>query len=455
MTKGVGNYVLWDIQRGCDGRPRVTSDIGRQHRERRTEYLHFTIHSQIIGAPFLRHGTDGLQATAHLKGEGGIDISVLAPGDKPTKRAVILLDDGSSLWLHLDIIEPPRLGATIRQTTIHQLVGTQGKEVNHINADETERELEGIDILPLPGDREREQGTQHLHGHGSLFGRLILHLEGAERIPGGDTIVDGIIEDSPNVAKMDGTSIHGRTPTLLGTKPRLEPGQPIFGDALEGERLGMRVKRKHLLNGHQVDITSSRRPAQRCIGAETSQEPIIDTSIRAKFSSHPILHLDNRKTKESIGSGQLHEDFGDTSHTLEQEAVCLLLVWAITDTPLSLRIPMGRQEADANREKSMGTLMTEIELQGSSLPLGDSTSVEIEMDINHNPTKLFARILHAFCNKEQQTAPKCNNQQKRRTTVKPMVLCGKRGIRTPESVSPVTRFPGVPLQPLEHLSLFG
>ena len=30
--------------------------------------------------------------------------------------------------------------------------------------------------------------------------------------------------------------------------------------------------------------------------------------------------------------------------------------------------------------------------------------------------------------------------------------CGKRGIRTPEPVSPVTRFPGVPLQPLEHLS---
>ena len=30
--------------------------------------------------------------------------------------------------------------------------------------------------------------------------------------------------------------------------------------------------------------------------------------------------------------------------------------------------------------------------------------------------------------------------------------CGKKGIRTPEPVLPVTRFPGVPLQPLEHLS---
>ena len=434
MTKGVGDYVLWDIQRGCDGRPRVTSDIGRQHRERRTEHIHLPIHTQIIGSPFLHHGTDGLQTTAHLKGEGGIDLSVLTPGDKPTKRAVILLDDGSSLWLHLDIIEPPRLGATIRQTTIHQLVGTQGKEVNHINADETERELEGIDILPLPGDREREQGTQHLHGHGSLFGRLILHLEGAERIPGGDTIVDGIIEDSPNVAKMDGTSIHRRTPTFIGGKPGIEPREPILGHRLEGEGLGTRIESQNLLHGHEIDISRPLGLAEGRIGTHTIHQPILHTDIWSQLRGDTILHLDNRKTKESIGSGQLHEDFGDTSHTLEQEAVCLLLVWAITDTPLSLRIPMGRQEADANREKSMGTLMTEIELQGSSLPLGDSTSVEIEMDINHNPTKLFARILHAFCNKEQQTAPKCNNQQKRRTTVKPMVLCGKRGIRTPDSL---------------------
>ena len=33
------------------------------------------------------------------------------------------------------------------------------------------------------------------------------------------------------------------------------------------------------------------------------------------------------------------------------------------------------------------------------------------------------------------------------------ILCGKDRIRTYEPVSPVTRFPGVPLQPLEHLSL--
>ena len=32
-------------------------------------------------------------------------------------------------------------------------------------------------------------------------------------------------------------------------------------------------------------------------------------------------------------------------------------------------------------------------------------------------------------------------------------FCGKRGIRTPDTLLTYTRFPGVPLQPLEHLSL--
>ena len=33
-----------------------------------------------------------------------------------------------------------------------------------------------------------------------------------------------------------------------------------------------------------------------------------------------------------------------------------------------------------------------------------------------------------------------------------IVFCGERGIRTPETLLEFTRFPGVPLQPLEHLS---
>ena len=32
------------------------------------------------------------------------------------------------------------------------------------------------------------------------------------------------------------------------------------------------------------------------------------------------------------------------------------------------------------------------------------------------------------------------------------IFCGERGIRTPETLLEFTRFPGVPLQPLEHLS---
>ncbi len=34
-----------------------------------------------------------------------------------------------------------------------------------------------------------------------------------------------------------------------------------------------------------------------------------------------------------------------------------------------------------------------------------------------------------------------------------ITFCGENGIRTREPLLTVTRFPGVPLQPLEHLSL--
>ena len=35
------------------------------------------------------------------------------------------------------------------------------------------------------------------------------------------------------------------------------------------------------------------------------------------------------------------------------------------------------------------------------------------------------------------------------------MLCGERGIRTPDTLLEYTRFPGVPLKPLEHLSKGG
>ena len=34
-----------------------------------------------------------------------------------------------------------------------------------------------------------------------------------------------------------------------------------------------------------------------------------------------------------------------------------------------------------------------------------------------------------------------------------LMPCGETGIRTPDTLLTYTRFPGVPLQPLEHLSL--
>lgn len=144
----------------------------------------------------------------------------------------------------------------------------------------------------------------------------------------------------------------------------------------------MRVKRKHLLNGHQIDITSSRRPAQRGIGAETSQKPIIDTSIRAKFSSHPILHLDSRQANEITSRGQLQNYFRDTSHLLQQEEICGFVVHGTTHL-LRLGIPLRRKQTNTNRELGMGTLTAEIELQGSQTTVGNTTNIQIIMHSNH------------------------------------------------------------------------
>ena len=305
MTKGMGNNILRYIQRGCDGRPGMASDIGRQHRESRTEHPHLPIDTQLIGSPFLNSRADGLQATTELVGEGGIVLSVFPPANEATKTAVVLFNEGSSLGFHLHIIESPSLGATIGKATINQLVSIQSQEVNQINTDETEGELEGIHILLLPRfDMIGEEGTKNLHRHGSLFGRLGFYLEGTERIPRSHTIVYGIIEDSPNISQMDGASIHGRTATSLRTKPSFEPREPILGYHFKGERLGMRIESQHLFNGHLIDFTGPLGLAKGGIGTETSQEQILRTSIRTQLGSHTILHLDGRQADQITSISQ-------------------------------------------------------------------------------------------------------------------------------------------------------
>lgn len=319
-------------------------------------------------------------------------LSVFTPGNEPTKMTVVLFDEGSSLWLHLYVIEPPRLGATIGQATIHQLVGIQSQEVNEINADETEGQLEGIHILLLPSHRVREEGAKNLNRHGSLFGRLGFHLEGAERIPSGHTIVDGIIEDSPNIPQMDGASIHGRTPTSLRTQPSLEAREPILRYHLEGERLSVRIESQNLFYGDLVDFTSPLGLAEGGIGTEASQEQIISTCIRTQLGSHTILHLDSRQADQITSVCQFQDDFRNTSHRLQQEEVCRFIRHRTTHL-LCLCIPLRRQDTNTNGKLGVLVFMGEVELQGSRTAIGNTTDIEIIMDFNH-----FSRIdLHEFC----------------------------------------------------------
>ncbi len=68
---------------------------------------------------------------------------------------------------------------------------------------------------------------------------------------------------------------------------------------------------------------------------------------------------------------------------------------------------------------------------------------------------IFCYGLFAVYFTQNFTSFRKNTKKKKGEEVKRcncFVFSGKRGIRTPESVSPITRFPGVPLQPLEHLS---
>ena len=55
----------------------------------------------------------------------------------------------------------------------------------------------------------------------------------------------------------------------------------------------------------------------------------------------------------------------------------------------------------------------------------------------------------AICTEEK--APDIGNIKKGKSFCG-FPFCGERGIRTPETLLTFTRFPGVPLQPLEHLS---
>lgn len=310
-------------------------------------------------------------------------LSVFTPANETTKTTVVLLDEGSSLWLHLHIIESPSLGATIGKATIHQLVSIQSQEVNQINTNETEGELEGIHILLLPTlDRIGKEGAKNLHRHGSLFCSLGLHLEGAERIPRGNTIVDGIIEDSPDITEMDGASIHGRTPASLRTKPSLEAREPILGNHLERERLGTRIESQHLLNCHLVDFTGPLGLAEGGIGTEASQEQILRTCIRTQLGSHPILHFNDSQADQNASVRQFQKNFRDTSHLLKQEEVCGFIGHGATNL-LCLRIPLRSQDTDTDREHGMGTFMAKVKLHTCQATSWNATDIEIIMDSYH------------------------------------------------------------------------
>ena len=66
------------------------------------------------------------------------------------------------------------------------------------------------------------------------------------------------------------------------------------------------------------------------------------------------------------------------------------------------------------------------------------------------PCPSLARASSCRCGHVGMLFLPCWQERKKRMLLHP--LCGERGIRTPVPLLATTRFPGVPLKPLEHLS---
>ena len=66
---------------------------------------------------------------------------------------------------------------------------------------------------------------------------------------------------------------------------------------------------------------------------------------------------------------------------------------------------------------------------------------------------LFAYDLHFLSVFYIKIIQKSDSMRKNIKSLEVLIMCGKDRIRTYETLQGFTRFPGVPLQPLEHLSL--
>ena len=199
---------------------------------------------------------DGFQAIVEFAAKG-MAAFIGIPEAQQIVGTLIPSDDFLSLRLELNGVELGSFGTTINQTAVgSDRVLPESQQVDSVNADEEKGELEDIEIPLLPGKHiAGEQGTQLLYRERTLCGRLGLDFELPKRVGRGNTIVDGIVEDSPDVAKMNSPGIYGLTTRLR--QEYLELRQPVLSNGFEAQRRVVRFEGLHLFQGNLVDFTGA------------------------------------------------------------------------------------------------------------------------------------------------------------------------------------------------------
>ena len=134
-------------------------------------------------------------------------------------------------------------------------VGGKGKQVAYIDAKETEREQETVNVAHLPVlHGHLSQRPQDIGGKVTLGGFNSLDAEFAERVERGHFLIQCEVEDRTDIAQVDVACVDG----WGSPAEKLEEGaQPVGGDGLEHQAVSGWLKLCDAFPSCFIDFTSA------------------------------------------------------------------------------------------------------------------------------------------------------------------------------------------------------
>ena len=129
--------------------------------------------------------------------------------------SAVLLEQRGRLWLHFDTVKRPRFGAPV--VDILAVVLLEVEEVHGVDPDQVEDQPRYVHG-PLLGHslaRVIKEDAQLGEGDRPFASALLFDLEtpkGVQLQPD-HLLIDGLIEDRPNVSQMDRAGVRGQTGT--------------------------------------------------------------------------------------------------------------------------------------------------------------------------------------------------------------------------------------------------